>query len=85
MDDDNRLITIVDIKTAARRSCKQKWHRQWEQTDKGRNLYAYTPIVDIKKNKYFKSKFPRIISKLRTGYCLNEYLHNVGQSDQGFS
>ena len=24
MDDDNRLITMVDIKTAARRSCMQK-------------------------------------------------------------
>ena len=49
MDDDNRLITMVDIKTAARRSCMQKWQRQWEQSDKVRNLKAYRPIVDVKK------------------------------------
>ncbi|MEW8544656.1 MAG: reverse transcriptase domain-containing protein [Candidatus Thiodiazotropha sp.] len=81
MVDDNRLITMVDIKTAARRSCVKKWQRQWDQSDKGRTLYSFRPTVDLKKNKYCKSKFPRIISKLRTGYCLTEYLHKVGLSD----
>ena len=32
----DQLITIVDIKTAARRLCMQKRQRQWEQSDKGR-------------------------------------------------
>ena len=52
IDDVNRLITMVDIKTAARRSCMQKWQRQWEQSDKGKKLYTFRPTVDMKKNKY---------------------------------
>lgn len=81
LEDDSRVTTMVDIKTAARASCVKKWQSRWEQSDKGRNLYTFRSKVDIKKKKYCKSQFPRIISKLRTGYCLNEYLHKVGLSD----
>ena len=80
----DRMVTTQDIKTAAKTSCLKKWQRRWDLTNSGRDLYSYRKHVGVKRSKYIQLKFPRIISKLRTGYCLNEYLCKIGVIDKPY-
>ena len=75
------VITAVDIKTAVKTSCMKKWQRRWDLTNSGRELYSHRNTVGLKNNKLIHQKYPRVVSKLRTGYCLNEYLHKIGVVD----
>ncbi|MEW8547060.1 MAG: ribonuclease H family protein, partial [Candidatus Thiodiazotropha sp.] len=81
MPENDRVITAVDIKTAAKSSCLKKWQRRWDLTSVGRCLYSFRKTVGIKGNRAFIPKFPRVWSKLRTGYCLNEYRHKIGATE----
>ena len=72
------MVTAADIKTAVRTSCLKKWQRRWDLSNSGRELYGYRKNVDVKRDKVVPQKFPRLISKQRTGYCLNEYLCKIG-------
>ena len=72
------VVTAADIKTAVKTSCLKKWQRRWDLSNSGRELYGYRKTVGVKRDKIVPHKFPRIISKLRTGYCLNEYLCKIG-------
>ena len=74
----------MDIKTAAKSSCMKKWQRRWDLSNSGRSLYEYRKDVGVKKNKLFQPKYPRIMSKLRTGYCLNEYLYKIGVAEEPY-
>ena len=42
------VITMGDIKTAARESGRKKWQDMWEKSEKGRHLFNYRPKVDHK-------------------------------------
>ena len=79
------VITMGDIKTAARESGRKKWQDMLEKSEKGRHLFNYRPKVVHKiKHKLETKKGEIIISQLRTGYVkLNEYLHNtnIAESD----
>ena len=55
--------------------------RRWDVTNSGRVLYSHRNTVGVKNNKLIHQKYPRVVSKLRTGYCLNEYLHKIGVVD----
>ena len=68
----DRVVTAVDIKTAAKTSCMKKWQRRWDLSNRGRSLYKFRKEVCVKMNKLIQQKYPRIMSKLRSGYCLNE-------------
>ena len=71
------MVTAQDIKTAVKKSCLKKWQRRWDLSNSGRELYSYRNYEGVKQRKYFQQKFPRITSKLGTGYCLNEYLCKI--------
>ena len=79
------VISLGDVKEAARKSGYVKWQEMWEKSEKGRHLFNFRPRVDFKLKNIFESTFgERIISQLRTGYVgLNEYLHkcNVKEND----
>ena len=77
-DIDETKDTAADIKTAVKTSCLKKWQRRWDLSNSGRELYGYRKTVGVKRDKIVPQKFPRIISKLRTGYCLNEYSCKIG-------
>ena len=80
-ENQDRVITAVDIKTAVKTSCMKKWKRRWDLTNSGRELYSHRNTVDVKNNKLIPQKYPRVVSKLRTGYCLNDYRHKIGVVD----
>ena len=79
------VISLGDVKSAAKESGKKKWQDMWDKSGKGRNLYMFRPKVDHKiKHSYESSAGERIVSQLRMGYVgLNEYLHkcNIKDSD----
>ena len=79
------VITMGDVKTAARESGRKKWQDMWEKAEAGRHLFTYRPKVGYKfKHKFDTRKGESIISQLRTGYVrLNEYLKksNITESD----
>ena len=77
----DRIVTAVDIKTAVKVSCMKKWQRRWDLSNSGRELYTHRKNVGVKKNNLVHQKYPRVVSKLRTGYCLNEYFHKIGVVD----
>ena len=39
-ENQDKVVTAVDIKTAAKVSCEKKWQRRWDLTNSGRDLYA---------------------------------------------
>lgn len=77
------VISIGDVKAAARESGTKKWQEMWEKSERGRNLYMYRPKVNHKvKHVFDSSQGERITSQLRTGYIgLNEYLHKCSFKD----
>ena len=70
------VISLGDVKEAAKKSGYVKWQEMWEKSDKGRHLFWLRPKVDFKLNHTFESSFgEKVISQLRTGYIeLNDYL-----------
>ena len=80
-ENQDRIVTAVDIRTAAKVSCEKKWQRRWDLTNNGRDLYVYRNCVSVKGSKHVHQKYPRIVAKLRTGYCLKEYLYKIGVED----
>ena len=40
------VISLGDVKSAAKESVKKKWQDMWDKSDKGRNLFKYRPKVD---------------------------------------
>ena len=83
-ENEDRMVTAQDIKTAVKKSCLKKWQRRWDLSNSGRELYTYRKHVGVKQCKFIQQKFPRITSKLRTGYCLNEYLCKIGVVDKPY-
>ena len=77
MEHENRVVTATYIKTVETVSCEKKWRRRWNLTNSGRGLFEYRKEVCQKGSKLIKPKHLRVISKLRTGYCLNEYFHKI--------
>ena len=72
------VISLGNVKEAARKSGVVKWQEMWEKSDKGRQLFQFRPKVNFKIAHTFQSSFgERIISQLRTGYVeLNDFLEN---------
>ena len=70
------VISLGDVKEAAKKSGYAKWQEMWEKSEKGRHLFNFRPRVEFKLRNTFESSFgERIISQLQTGYVgLNEYL-----------
>ena len=70
------VISLGDVKEAAKKSGYAKWQEMWEKSEKGRHLFNFRPRVEFRLRNTFESSFgERIISQLRTGYVgLNEYL-----------
>ena len=77
-ENQDKVGTAEDIKTAAKVSCEKKWQRRWDLTNSGRDLYVHRKYVGVKSKKYVHQKYPRVMAKLRKGYCLNEYLYKIG-------
>ena len=80
------IVTLGDVKTAARESGKMKWQEMWEKTEKGRHLFNYRNKVGLNlDHKYQSTKGEISIIQLRTGYVrLNEYLQktNIVESNK---
>ena len=61
------IITLGNVKAAARELGKKKWQDMWERSEKGRNLFNFTPDVEYKINHKFETiKGETIITHLRT-------------------
>ena len=45
MEDEDRVVTATDIKTAVKVSCEKKWQRRWNLTNSGRGLFEYRKEV----------------------------------------
>ena len=79
------VITMGDIKTAARESGKKKWQDMWEKSETGRHLFNYRPQVKYRiEHKFDTRQGESVVAQLRTGYArLNEYLKksNITESD----
>ena len=41
MPEEDRMITSIDIKTAAKTSCLKKWQQRWDLTGSGGCLYSF--------------------------------------------
>ena len=69
------VISLGDVKEAARKSGFVKWQEMWEKSEKGRHLFQFRPKVNFEIAHTFQSSFgERIISQLRTGYVeINDY------------
>ena len=80
------IVTLGDVKTAARESGKTKWQEMWDKTEKGRHLFNNRNTVGLNLvHKYKSTKGEISIIQLRTGYVrLNEYLQktNVVESNK---
>ena len=75
-------LTSIDIKRAAKDSCKVKCQNRWEASQAGRHMYDLHPTVIAKKKAANSIQTQRITSQLRTCYCyLNGYLHTIGLED----
>ena len=70
------VISVGDVKEAAKKSGYVKWQEMWEKSDKTRHLFQLRPKVDFKLTHTFESSFgEKVISQLRTCYIeLNDYL-----------
>ena len=79
------VISLGDVKEAAKKSGFVKWQEMWDNSEKGRHLFQFRPKVgyNVKNTGTFETTSgKRIISQLRTGYAaLNEYLHKVSIKD----
>ena len=79
------VISLGDVKEAAKKSGYMKWQEMWEKSEKGRHLFNFRPKVDFRLRSIFDSSSgERIISQLRTGYVglhVNEYLHKCNIKD----
>lgn len=79
------VITIGDVKAAARKTGSTKWQGMWKKAESGRHLFMFRPEVNHKvKHKFQSVQGEKIVSQLRTGYVrLHEYLNkiNVVQSN----
>ena len=42
------VISLGDVKSAAKESGKKKWQNMWDKSDMGRHLYMFRPKVDHK-------------------------------------
>ena len=63
------VISLSDVKEAARKSGFVKWQEMWEKPDKGRHFFQFRPKFNFKIAHTFQSSFgDRIISQLRTGH-----------------
>ena len=78
------IVTMGDVKTAARESGKMKWQDMWEKSEKGRHLFNFRNQVGLSQYHKFESTKGEItVIQLRTGYArlneyrLNEYLHKI--------
>ena len=73
------IVTMGDVKTAARESGKMKWQDMWDKTEKGRHLFNYRNKVGLNlEHKYQSTKGEISVIQLRTGYVrLNEYLQKT--------
>ena len=71
------VISLGDVKEAARKSGLIKWQEMWEKSDKGRHLFQLRSKVNFKLDHTFQSSLgEKNITQLRMGYTeLNEYLH----------
>ena len=49
MEDEDRVVTATDIKTAVKASCEKKWQRRWNLTNSGRGLFEHRKEVRSKK------------------------------------
>ena len=77
------IVTMGDVKTAARESGKMKWQDMWEKSEKGRHLFNFRNQVGLSQYHKFESTKGEItVIQLRTGYArLNEYLHKINIVD----
>ena len=73
------IVTMGDVKTAARESEKMKWQDMWEKSEKGRHLFNLRNQVGLSQYRKFESTKGEItVIQLRTGYARpNEYLHKI--------
>lgn len=69
MEEDIVVVTLEDVKSAAKASGRIKWQERWNMSEGGRSLFQYRPVVGYKVNHKFESFSKEChISQLRTGY-----------------
>lgn len=74
MEEDNVVVTLEDVKSAAKASGKTKWQDRWNMSERGRSLFDYKV-----KHQFESFSTECQVSQLRTGYVsLNEQLYKWG-------
>ena len=75
-------VAILDVKAAIRESGYEKWQQRWDASSTERHLFEFREPVRARSIKSTDIKIQKIITQLRTGYCiLNEYKHKTGLKD----
>ena len=80
LDEVSSIMTLEDVKTAAKTSGIKKLQAMWNHSGRGRGLFQFRPKVGYQLKHSFDSQSTESwLSQLMTGYAdLNSYQHKLG-------
>lgn len=82
MTEEDRTISMVEFRQAAKAHSLIAWQRQWDVSERGRFLHGLKPKVTKKKIFDYPNKKYSQIAPLRIGYAkLNDFLYKIGVSE----
>ena len=85
MAEDHSVVTLDDVKSAAKLSARMKWQERWDASEQGRTLYQFRPTVGYKSrvpHQFGTVSLERRVTQLRTGYVtLRDHLYKLGLVD----
>ena len=75
LDEVSSLMTLEDVKTAAKTSGLKKWQDMWNNSERGRGLFQFRPKVGYQlKHSFDSPSTASWLSQMRSGYvALNNY------------
>ena len=85
LDEVSSIMTLEDVKTAAKTSGIKKWQDVWNHSERGRGWFQFRPKVGYQLKHSFDSQSTESwLSQLRTGNAdLNSYQYKLGLKDSG--
>ena len=85
MAEDHSVVTLDDVKSAAKLSGRMRWQERWDASEQGRTLYQIRPTVGYKSqvpHQFGTVSLERRVTQLRTGYVtLRDHLYKLGLVD----
>ena len=85
MAEDHSVVTLDDVKSAAKLSGRMKWQERWDASEPGMTLNQFRPTVGYKSrvpHQFGTVSLERRVTQLRTGYVtLRDHLYKLGLVD----